>query len=164
MNKKIIFIISVMILIWPVISWAEEIEFEKDPFEVQMPIAEKPILAPEPNLAPTPNPNLNPEPTPAPEPTPPPPPPVKLSLPPFVVKGLVWNSDRPQAIIDNKVYNVGDVLPYTSTISTSAPKNNVGIPEGSEQSTSEDLIIKILSITKEGVAVSFQGETYTLKP
>lgn len=52
-----------------------------------------------------------------------------------VVTGRIWNSNRPQAIIDGKVFDVGDI------------HNGM----------------KILRIYKEGVDVSFQGKIFTIK-
>lgn len=54
----------------------------------------------------------------------------------MVISGLVWNSDRPQAIVNNKVIDVGD------TIET----------------------IQIVAIRKEGIEIEFQGKTITIEP
>ena len=31
-------------------------------------------------------------------------------LPVVVIQGIIWNSARPQVIIDNKIYNIGDII------------------------------------------------------
>ena len=56
--------------------------------------------------------------------------------PTLVISGLVWNSDRPQAIINSRVIDVGD------TIET----------------------IQVVAIRKEGVEIEFQGKTITIEP
>jgi hypothetical protein len=55
-------------------------------------------------------------------------------LPAFTVQGVIWGSKVPQAIINNKVVKVGDVL------------------EGA----------KIISIGQEGIVVLFEGSEYNL--
>ena len=57
-------------------------------------------------------------------------------MPTLTVTGLVWNSNRPQAIINETVVNVGDTL--------------------------ED--VKITAIHKGGVDVEFYGKTSTISP
>ena len=52
------------------------------------------------------------------------------------ITGLVWNSERPQAIINDQVVSVGDTI--------------------------NDM--KIVKIGKTGVEVSYQGETLIIKP
>ncbi|HBG61896.1 MAG: hypothetical protein A2Y03_03075 [Omnitrophica WOR_2 bacterium GWF2_38_59] len=61
---------------------------------------------------------------------------VPLEPPRMVISGLVWNSDRPQAIVNNKVIDVGD------TIET----------------------IQVVAIRKEGIDIDFQGKTITIAP
>ncbi|MBU4334593.1 MAG: hypothetical protein KKD07_09145, partial [Candidatus Omnitrophica bacterium] len=56
--------------------------------------------------------------------------------PQMIISGLVWNSDRPQAIVNNKVIDVGD------TIET----------------------VQIVAIRKEGIEIEFQGKTITIEP
>lgn len=55
-------------------------------------------------------------------------------LPQLIVQGIIWGSNLPQAIINNKVVKVGDVL------------------EGAE----------VIKINKEGVIVLFAGEEHKL--
>ena len=81
--------------------------------------------------------------------TPPPPPPTRLEVenpqpartapaqPPAVtISGVVWNSDRPQAIINGQVVDVGDKI-------------------------SE---MEIVSISKSQIDVLYLGEKFTLTP
>lgn len=56
--------------------------------------------------------------------------------PKFQVSGIVWNTDRPQAIVNNKVIAIGDQL---------------------ENAT-------IVSIDKSGIEISFQGVLFIVKP
>ncbi len=60
----------------------------------------------------------------------------KVNLPSFSVQGLIWGTDRPQAIIDNKIFNLGDEI------------------EGA----------KIVQITKEGVKILYQNNIFVLVP
>ncbi len=57
-------------------------------------------------------------------------------MPELTITGLIWNSDRPQAIINAEVVGIGDIV-------------------------SE---VEIISINKKGVAVSFDGRTITISP
>ena len=59
-----------------------------------------------------------------------------IEPPIMVISGLIWNSDRPQAIVNNKVIDVGD------TIET----------------------IQVVAIRKEGIEIEFQGKTITIEP
>ena len=59
-----------------------------------------------------------------------------VGLPQLTVQGMVWGSKMPQAIINNTVVKVGEVI------------------EGAE----------ILDIRKEGVYVLYQGRQYILRP
>ena len=52
------------------------------------------------------------------------------------VKGVIWGSDRPLAIINNKVYKVGDSI----------------------------LGAKIVEINKRGILLDYKGKVYILKP
>lgn len=60
----------------------------------------------------------------------------EVALPDFVIQGMVWSSDNPQAIIDGQVLRIGDEI------------------KGA----------KILSISKEGVKFLFRGKIFTAKP
>ena len=57
-----------------------------------------------------------------------------VTQPKFTVTGLVWNSDRPQAIIDSKVVGIGDEI------------------GGS----------KIISIKKDAIEVLYQGKFFSI--
>jgi hypothetical protein len=57
-------------------------------------------------------------------------------IPQLTVTGLVWNSDRPQAIVNGQVANQGDTI----------------------------LGVKIVRIHKRGIDVAFEGATTTIKP
>lgn len=59
----------------------------------------------------------------------------------FIVTGLVWNSERPQAIINGVIVNVGDKIKVDKT------------PD-----------VDIVSIKKEGIDIIFNGVKATLKP
>ena len=59
-----------------------------------------------------------------------------LQPPALDINGLVWNTNRPQAIINNQVVDVGDTIAET----------------------------KIVAIRKTGVDVSFRGKILTISP
>ncbi|MCA9398721.1 MAG: hypothetical protein KC618_03145 [Candidatus Omnitrophica bacterium] len=101
----------------------------RNPFIPQLPVEAEPEP---PKPAPAPQPR--PKPQPAPEPVKPQ---VKqpTRMPTFNISGIVWNSDRPQAIINGSVKDIGDSI------------------DG----------VKIISIHKEGIDVSFQGKNMTIK-
>jgi hypothetical protein len=58
------------------------------------------------------------------------------TLPIFSVQGLVWGTDKPQAIIDNKIFNIGDEI------------------KGA----------KIIAIDKDGVKILYQERTFLVNP
>jgi len=60
----------------------------------------------------------------------------EVVIPDFVIQGMVWSSDNPQAIIDGQVLRIGDEIKEA----------------------------KILSISKEGVKFLFRGKIFTAKP
>lgn len=60
----------------------------------------------------------------------------QVTAPKFTVQGMVWDSDKPQAIIDNKIYNLGDEI------------------NGA----------KIIEINKEGVKVIYQSNIFVITP
>ncbi|MCA9406914.1 MAG: hypothetical protein KC684_10275 [Candidatus Omnitrophica bacterium] len=103
----------------------------RNPFIPQLPV-EAELEPPKPEPAPSPQPR--PRPQPAPEPVKPQ---VKqpTRMPTFNITGIVWNSDRPQAIINGSVKDIGDSI------------------DG----------VEIISIHKEGIDVSFQGKNMTIK-
>ena len=59
-----------------------------------------------------------------------------VTIPTMVMAGLVWNSDRPQAIINGHVVNVGDRVDAWT----------------------------IVNISKQGVEISLEGRSYLLSP
>ncbi len=65
----------------------------------------------------------------------PPPPSVPIQPPNLKLQGILWGTARPQAIINRKIVSVGDAI------------------ENAE----------ILSVSREGVVVSFNGQQYQLK-
>lgn len=58
------------------------------------------------------------------------------TLPNFSVQGLIWGTGKPQAIINNKVYNIGEQV------------------EGA----------KIIEISRDGVKVSYQDKIFLVAP
>ena len=58
-----------------------------------------------------------------------------VPLPDLIVSGIIWNSDRPQAIINGYVVDIGDII----------------------------LDIKITDILKTGIKGEFHGRTITIK-
>jgi hypothetical protein len=60
----------------------------------------------------------------------------KMALPTLVITGIIWNSDRPQAIINGAVVNEGDTVAE----------------------------IKIVAIRKTGIDIIYQGQAMTLTP
>ncbi len=102
----------------------------QNPFESQLP--EKPVvvkLPDKPESDPHDDDKKKTEPT-RPE-TPP-----EIPLPTTVISGIIWDSDRPQAIINENVVSEGDTI----------------------------LGIKIISIRKLGIDGLFHGRSVTLKP
>ncbi|MDP8212191.1 MAG: hypothetical protein P9X22_02725 [Candidatus Zapsychrus exili] len=63
------------------------------------------------------------------------------TAPEIKITGLIWNSEKPQAIIEGKVVNIGDALPYKS-------KKDV---------------IKIIAIRKSEVDINFRDKIFTIK-
>ncbi len=58
-------------------------------------------------------------------------------LPPMTVNGLIWGGAFPQAIVNNRVVKIGDML---------------------------DSEVKVVDITREGVVVFFDYKNYSLPP
>ncbi|MFC1623867.1 hypothetical protein ACFL28_00900 [Candidatus Omnitrophota bacterium] len=65
---------------------------------------------------------------------------IDIALPTLVFQGMVWNSVRPQVIINNKVYDVDDAI-------------EVGLDKA-----------KIKDITKDGVHLRYKGKDFIVKP
>lgn len=71
---------------------------------------------------------------------------VEVSLPSSLsFQGMIWNSKRPQAIINNKVYDVNDIVEIES-----------------EELTSEK--IKIVDVTREGIYLRYKGKDFLVRP
>ncbi|MFA4991821.1 MAG: general secretion pathway protein GspB [Candidatus Omnitrophota bacterium] len=64
----------------------------------------------------------------------------KIVLPPMTFQGMVWKSFRPQAVIDNKVYDIGDT-----------------VTAGTEQ-------VKVKDITPEGIHLRYKGKEFIVRP
>lgn len=65
-------------------------------------------------------------------------------LPTMAFQGMIWKSVRPQAIIDNKVYDVGDSI-------------YIGDGEAREE-------IKIKAITEEGIFLKYKSKEFIARP
>lgn len=59
-----------------------------------------------------------------------------ITLPPLTITGVVWNTDYPQAIINQRVVSIGDTIDN----------------------------IKITAIAKAGIEVTYLGVSFILKP
>lgn len=70
-----------------------------------------------------------------------------LGMPKLTITGLVWNSDRPQAIVNGNIVEVGDRL--------------FGIPTDKSETIPE---LTFSNITKEGLEVSYMDKSVILKP
>jgi len=69
----------------------------------------------------------------------------EITLPSMAFQGMVWNSRRPQAIINGKVYDVNDVV-------------EIG---GGEI---DDNKVKIRDITREGISLRYRGKDFIVRP
>ncbi len=114
--------VFVLIILFCLSSKSEA--FLKNPFEPQIPAKESEIIAPPPPVQPetTKTPEVSSE--------------SELPLPALTITGVVWNSKRPQAIINENVVDVGDEI------------------EG----------VKIIGIKKTAIDVMFQGREITIEP
>lgn len=65
-----------------------------------------------------------------------------ITLPALTFQGMVWNSQRPQAIIDNKVYDIGD-----------------SIVLGQDQDE-----IKVKDIAKNGMILEYKRKEFIVRP
>jgi len=68
----------------------------------------------------------------------------KITLPEMRFQGMVWKSSRPQAIINNKVYDINDVISVTTG-------------ESEEK-------IKIKDINKDGIQLLYKGKGFIVRP
>ena len=60
----------------------------------------------------------------------------EITKPNFVISGLVWNTKRPQAIVNGEVVSIGDIVENWT----------------------------IVDITNEGIEVTFQNKNFKIKP
>ena len=60
----------------------------------------------------------------------------EISKPTFKISGLVWDTERPQAILDGAVYNMGDIVDSWT----------------------------IVGISADGVEISFQNKIFLIEP
>jgi len=67
-----------------------------------------------------------------------------IVLPEITPQGMLWNSVRPQAIIDNKVYEIGDTI-LTQT----------------EEDTYK---IEIKDIARDGIYLKYRGKEFIVRP
>lgn len=125
MIKRLFFILLYLQLAFPAIIWAE-LEI-RNPFIPQLP---KETISKELELVPSlPKPKPRPDPGKIPEgkegrdaekqiPE-------DLQPPELNIKGLIWNSNRPQAIINDQVVDLGDTVSEAEIVSIQ--KNEIGI-------------------------------------
>lgn len=69
-----------------------------------------------------------------------------ISLPSMTFQGMIWNSVRPQAIINDKVYDINDVIRVNA---------------GSEEDESP---VKIVDVTREGIYLRYKGRDFLVRP
>lgn len=67
-----------------------------------------------------------------------------IVLPEMSFQGMVWKSHRPQAIIDNKVYDINDII-------------KIGSGEMEQE-------IKVKDITKDGIHLQYRGKEFIVRP
>jgi len=67
-----------------------------------------------------------------------------IALPTMVFQGMVWKGARPQAIIDNKVYDVNDII------------------EIGEGSLKEE--VKVKAISQDGIHLVYKGKEFIVRP
>lgn len=67
----------------------------------------------------------------------------EILLPSIALQGMVWNSRRPQAIINGKVYDVNDIVEVDG--------------KGSNK-------VKIIDISKEGMRLRYKGKEFIINP
>ena len=60
----------------------------------------------------------------------------EIILPVMIVEGMIWNSPRPQAVIDKKIYDVDDII------------------NGA----------KIKDVSRDGVYLSYKGKEFVIRP
>lgn len=131
----------------PIYSYAASLTFEqleskthliKNPFQSQLPEKEKTPDIPKPEVrlndprGPVEDPRFSQQPKVAPIV----PKIIEMPMPKLTINGIIWNSDRPQAIINDQIIDIGDTI-------------------------SE---VTITGIQKGGIDVLFHGEKSTLTP
>ncbi|MFH1359592.1 MAG: hypothetical protein ABIJ41_00965 [Candidatus Omnitrophota bacterium] len=103
--KKLI-LTSIILLVMSAGGWAQNTPSEhlsfKNPFESALPKRQEPII-----IQPTPELIMPVRPLPTPIETRPE---QEIIPPSLLISGVIWNTDRPQAIINNMVVNIGDVV------------------------------------------------------
>jgi len=67
-----------------------------------------------------------------------------IKLPEMVFQGMIWNSDRPQAIIDNRVYDINDAV-------------QIGTGELKDE-------VKIMDITRGGIYLRYKEKDFVVRP
>ncbi|MCX5687039.1 MAG: hypothetical protein NTV71_00075 [Candidatus Omnitrophica bacterium] len=67
-----------------------------------------------------------------------------VTLPEMLFQGMVWKSSRPQAIINNKVYDIKDVI----NVGTEAGEGNIVVKD----------------ITKEGIRLIYKKKEFIVRP
>jgi len=70
-----------------------------------------------------------------------------LGMPTLTITGLIWNSDRPQAIVNGNIITVGERL--------------FGIPTDKAETIPE---LEFTGISKDGLEVSYMDKTVIIKP
>ena len=69
---------------------------------------------------------------------------IDVTLPSMTFQGMIWSSKRPQAVIDNNVYDIGDVIVI-----------------GSGEATDE---VKIKDIDRQGIHLKYKGVEFLKSP
>ena len=69
---------------------------------------------------------------------------IDVMLPSMTFQGMIWSSKRPQVIIDNNVYDIGDVIV-------------IGSGEAAEE-------IRIKDIDKQGIHLRYKGVEFLKRP
>ena len=69
---------------------------------------------------------------------------IDVTLPSMTFQGMIWSSKRPQVVIDNNVYNIGDVVV-------------IGSGEAEDE-------VKIKDIDKQGIHLRYKGVEFLKRP
>jgi hypothetical protein len=73
-----------------------------------------------------------------------------VELPALTIQGVIWGAKFPQAIINNKVVKVGDIINLGEQAAPATP----------EEAASQE--IKILNITRENITLFYQSRQFVL--